>query len=62
LGKFEVEFSREAAKQYEKLPREYKSLVDIVLRRFSEGLELDLKPVKGQKDIYRSGWANTGCY
>jgi mRNA interferase RelE/StbE len=53
LGKFEVEFSREAAKQYEKLPREYKSLVDIVLRRFSEGLELDLKPVKGQKDIYR---------
>ena len=53
MGKFEVEFSREAAKQYEKLPREYKSLVDIVLRRFSEGLELDLKPVKGQKDIYR---------
>ena len=53
MGKFEVEFSREAAKQYKKLPREYKSLVDIVLRRFSEGLELDLKPVKGQKDIYR---------
>jgi len=53
LGKFELEFSREAAKQYRKLPREYKSLIDIVLRRFSEGLGLDLKPVKGRKDIYR---------
>ena len=53
MGKFEVEFSREAAKQYKKLPREHKSLIDIVLRRFSEGLGLDLKPVKGQKDTYR---------
>ena len=53
MGKFEVEFSKEAAKQYKKLPRGYKSLIDIVLHRFSEGLELDLKPVKGQKDIYR---------
>ena len=53
MGKFEVEFSREAAKQYRKLPREYKSLVDIVLHKFSERLELDLKPVKGRKDIYR---------
>jgi len=53
LGKFEVEFSREAAKQYRKLPKEYKSLVDIVLHKFSESLELDLKPVKGRKDIYR---------
>ena len=52
MGKFEVEFSREAAKQYRKLPREYKSLVDIVLHKFSERLELDLKPVKGRKDIY----------
>jgi mRNA interferase RelE/StbE len=53
LGKFEINFSREAAKQYQKLPKEYKSLVDIALFRLSEGLELDLKPVQAKKDVYR---------
>jgi len=53
LGRFEIKFSREAAKQYKKLPKEYKSLVDIALFRLSEGLELDLKPVEGEKDVYR---------
>jgi len=53
LGRFEIKFSREAAKQYKKLPKEYKSLVEIGLFRLSEGLELDLKPVEGEKDVYR---------
>jgi mRNA interferase RelE/StbE len=53
LGKFEIKFSREAAKQYKKLPKEYKSLVEIALFRLCEGLELDLKPVEGEKDVYR---------
>jgi mRNA interferase RelE/StbE len=53
LGRFEIKFSREAAKQYKKLPKEYKSVVDIALLRLSEGLELDLKPVQGEKDVYR---------
>jgi mRNA interferase RelE/StbE len=53
LAGFEIEFSREAAKQYKKLPKEYKNLVDIVLSRLSEGLELDLRPVEGEKDVYR---------
>ena len=53
MGKFEIEFSKEAAKQYRKLPKEYKSLVDIALYRLSEGLELDLKPIEGQRNIYR---------
>jgi mRNA interferase RelE/StbE len=53
LGRFEIKFSREAAKQYKKLPKEYKSLVDIALFRLSEGLELDSKPVQGEKDVYR---------
>jgi len=53
LGRFEINFSREAAKQYKKLPKEYKSLVEIALFRLSEGLELDLKPVEGEKDVYR---------
>jgi mRNA interferase RelE/StbE len=53
LGRFEIKFSRKAAKQYKKLPKEYKSLVDVALFRLSEGLELNLKPVEGEKDVYR---------
>jgi len=53
LERFEIEFSREASKQYKKLPKEYKSLVDLAVLRLSEGLGLDLKPVEGQKDVYR---------
>jgi mRNA interferase RelE/StbE len=53
LGRFEIKFSKEAAKQYKKLPREYKGLVDIALYKLSESLELDLKPIEGERDIYR---------
>ena len=53
MGRFEIKFSREAAKQYKKLPKEYKRLVDIAFSRLSEGLGLDLKPVAGEKDVYR---------
>ena len=53
MGRLEIKFSREAAKQYKKLPKEYKSLVEITLFRLSEDLELDLKPVEGEKDVYR---------
>jgi len=53
LGRFEIEFSREAAKQYKKLPKQYKRFVDIALLRLSEGLELDLKPVEGERNVYR---------
>ena len=53
MGRFEIESSREAAKQYKKLPKEYKSLVGVALSRLSEGLGLDLKPVEGEKDVYR---------
>lgn len=53
MGRFEIKFGKEATKQYERLPKEYRSLVGIALSRLSEGLELDLKPVEGQKDVYR---------
>ena len=53
MGKFEIKFSKEAAKQYKKLPKEYKSLVDFALYRLSEGLELDLKPLEGEMNVYR---------
>lgn len=53
MGRFEIKFSNEAAKQYKKLPKGYKRLIDIALYRLSENLELDFKPVEGEKDIYR---------
>ena len=53
MGKFEIKFSKEAAKQYKKLPKEYKSLLDVALYKLSQGLELDSKPVEGEKDVYR---------
>ena len=54
MGRFEIKFSKEAAKQYRRLPKEYRSLVDIALYRLSQGLELDLKPIEGETDVYRA--------
>ena len=53
MGRFEIKFSKEAAKEYKKLPKEYKGLVDIALYKLSEGLGLDLKPIEGERDVYR---------
>ncbi len=53
MGKIEIELSKEAAKQYKKLPKGYKRLVDIALYRLSQNLQIDLKPIKGERDIYR---------
>ena len=53
MGRVEIEFSKQAARQYSKLPKEYRRLIDVALFRLSQGLELDLKPVQGRDDIYR---------
>ena len=53
MGRFEIEFSKKAAKQYRKLPQDYKSLLDIALKRLCDGIPTDLKPVEGEKDVYR---------
>ncbi len=53
MGKYKIEFSRKAAKDYSRLPENYKSLVDMALRKISEGIPTDIKPVIGEKDTYR---------
>ncbi|MDA8239004.1 MAG: type II toxin-antitoxin system RelE/ParE family toxin [Nitrospiraceae bacterium] len=53
MGKLEIVFSRAAAKDYKKLPADYKTLVDKVLMKLSEGLPLDLKPIEGESASYR---------
>jgi len=53
VGKYSIEFSKKAAKSYARLPEDYKSLVDLALYKLSEGLPVDIKPILGEKDIYR---------
>jgi mRNA interferase RelE/StbE len=53
VGKYSVEFSKKAAKNYKRLPEDYKSLVDLALYKLSEGLPVDIKPIIGEEDIYR---------
>lgn len=53
MGKYSVEFSKKAAKNYSRLPEDYKSLVDMALYKLSEGFPVDIRPIVGEKDIYR---------
>ena len=53
MEKYSIEFSKKAAKSYARLPEDYKTLVDLALYKLSEGLPVDIKPILGEKDIYR---------
>ena len=53
MGKFKVEFSKRAAKDYQKLPKDYKALVDLALSKLSYGIPADIKPIAGEKDTFR---------
>lgn len=52
MGKFKIEFSRNAAKDYKKLPKDYKALIDAALIKLSEGLPADVKPITGENNVY----------
>ena len=53
MERFTIEFSKKAAKEYQKLPSKYKALVDASLRSLSKGIPTDVKPLKGEKNVYR---------
>ena len=53
MERLEIEFSKKAAKAYNKLPTDYKELVDSVLQKFTDGLPIDIKPITGEENIYR---------
>ncbi|MBI5674866.1 MAG: type II toxin-antitoxin system RelE/ParE family toxin [Nitrospirae bacterium] len=53
MAKFEIEFSRSAAKDYKKLPKDYKTLIDLVLSKLIQGVPVDIKPIAGEENIYR---------
>lgn len=53
MGKVKIEFSRNAAKDYKKLPKDYKALIDAALLKLSEGIPADVKPITGENNVYR---------
>lgn len=53
MARFEIEFSKSAAKDYKKLPKDYKVLIDLVLSKLTKGIPIDIKPVVGEENIYR---------
>ncbi len=48
-----IKFTKKSFKEYQKLPLNYKTLVDKTLSRFKEGIPVDIKPIQGTDDIYR---------
>ena len=53
MAEMNVHFTKKAYKEYLKLPLEYKELLDRTLDKFQKGNIVDLKPIKGEKDIFR---------
>lgn len=53
MARFEIEFSKSAAKDYKKLPKDYKVLIDLVLSKLTHGVPIDIKPIAGEENIYR---------
>ena len=53
MERFEIEFSKSAAKEYKKLPKDYRVLIDLVLSKLTKGMPVDIKPVSGEENIYR---------
>lgn len=53
MAGYQIEFSKSAVKDYSKLPEQYKTLVQLALKKLSDGSHVDVKPLKGEKDTFR---------
>lgn len=53
MEKLKIEFSKIAAKEYKRIPRDYQSLIDRALKKLTEGFPVDCKPIKGETDVFR---------
>ncbi len=53
MAGYQVEFSKGATKDYSRLPEQYKVLIDLALKKISQGQQLDIKPMNGEKDAFR---------
>lgn len=50
---WQVEFSNDAFKVYQKIGKGYRKKIDRILRLLINKEKVDIKPLKGEKDIYR---------
>lgn len=53
MAQYEVVLSKKAAKEYAKLPIEYKNLVDKAFSRLEEGVPADIRSIVGETNIFR---------
>lgn len=53
MARYSIEFSKSAAKDYQKLPEQYRILIQIAIQKLSEGKHIDVKQLKGEKDAFR---------
>jgi len=53
VGRFKIEFTKRAVKEYQRLPENYKALIDLSLKKLSEGMPVDIKPIIGEENVYR---------
>ena len=53
MADWRIEFSKEAVKNYNKLEKGYQRKVDDILYCIKKRERIDIKPVEGEKDIYR---------
>ena len=48
-----IHFSSKAFKDYNNLPSDYRGLLDKIIYKFKSGYPIDIKPIQGEKDLYR---------
>ncbi len=53
MASFTIEFAKKAAKQYSRLPDDYKTLVDAALYRLMQGQHQHLKTIEGEENVFR---------
>ena len=53
MEKLRILFTKSSDKEYKRLPLVYKNLIDNVLNKLSNYEVIDIKPLKGEEDIYR---------
>ncbi len=53
MALWQIEFSKDAYKSYKKLEKGYQTKIDKVLSLLINKEKLDIKPVEGERDVYR---------
>ena len=53
MEKLNIRFTKKAFADYLSLPYNYKEMVDRTLYRFVNGIPIDIKPIQGEKDVFR---------